>query len=117
VRVDSARLWGTGRRSPPEAVAAATRFGVDLSVHRSQPLTAHGARAADLIIVMDSVQRREVCDRFGRSERDVLLLGDLDPAPGEPRTIRDPVNQALTVFEETYARIARCARELERAIG
>ena len=117
VRVDSAGLSGTGRQSPPEAVAAAARFGVDLSAHRSQPLTAHGARATDLIIVMDSVQRREVCDRFGPSERDVLLLGDLDPEPGEPRTIRDPVNQPLAVFEETYARIARCARELGRAIG
>ncbi|TMJ06733.1 MAG: hypothetical protein E6H01_00595 [Bacillati bacterium ANGP1] len=117
VRVDSAGLSGTGRRSSPEAVVAAARFGIDLSAHRSQPLTGDGARAVDLIIVMDSVQRREVCDRFGRSERDVLLLGDLDPEPREPRTIRDPVNQALTVFEETYARIARCARELERAIG
>jgi len=27
------------------------------------------------------------------------------------------VNQPLAVFEETYARIARCARELGRAIG
>jgi protein-tyrosine phosphatase len=117
VRVDSAGLSGTGRRSPPEAVVAAARFGVDLSAHRSEPLTAHGARAADLIFVMDSVQRRHVCDRFGRSGDDVLLLGDLDPEPGEARTIRDPVNQSLAVFEETYARIARCARELERAIG
>jgi protein-tyrosine phosphatase len=117
VRVDSAGFSGTGRRSPPEAVAAAARFGIDLSAHRSQSLTVHGARAADLIVVMDSAQRSEVCDRFGRSERDVLLLGDLDPEPGGPRTIPDPVNQPLAVFEETYARIARCARELERGIG
>jgi len=117
VRVDSAGFLGPGRRSPPEAVAAAARYDIDLSAHRSELLTAHGARAADLVVVMDAAQRRQVCDRFGRSERDVLVLGDLDPEPGDGRTIRDPVSQPLAVFEEAYARIERCARELERAIG
>jgi len=30
--------------------------------------------------------------------------------------IRDPVRQPLAVFEQTYARIERCVRELKRAI-
>jgi protein-tyrosine-phosphatase len=79
-------------------------------------LTVDSARAADLIVVMDSAQRREICDRFGRREPDVLVLGDLDPQAIDGRTIRDPVNQPLAVFEESYARIERCVRELERAI-
>ncbi len=117
VRVDSAGFVGPGRRSPPEAVAAAARYGVDLSAHRSQLLTADRARAADLILVMDPTQRRAICNRFGRAERDVLVLGDLDPEPSGSRAIRDPVTQPLPVFEETYARIERCVRELERALG
>jgi len=116
VGVDSAGFLGPGRRSPPEAIAAAARYGVDLSAHRSQLLTMPGARAADLIVVMAPEQRREVCDRFGLSERNVLVLGDLDPGPVENRTIHDPMNQPLAVFEETYARIERCLRQLERAI-
>jgi protein-tyrosine-phosphatase len=97
---------------------AAARYGVDLSPHRSQLLTVESARGADIIVVMDPVQRRQVCDRFGRAERDVLVLGDLDPQRVDSRTIRDPVNQPLNVFEETYARIARCLREFgERATG
>jgi len=90
---------------------------VDLSAHRSQLLTADRARAADLILVMDPTQRRAICNRFGRAERDVLVLGDLDPEPSGSRAIRDPVTQPLPVFEETYARIERCVRELERALG
>jgi protein-tyrosine-phosphatase len=89
---------------------------VDLSVHRSQLVTAEAARAADLIVVMDLTQRHEICIRFGRTERDVLILGDLDPQPIETRIIRDPVRQPLAVFEQTYARIERCVRELARAI-
>jgi protein-tyrosine phosphatase len=116
VRVNSAGFMGPGRPSPAEAVAAAARSGVDLSAHRSQLLTVDSARAADLIVVMDSAQRREICDRFGRREPDVLVLGDLDPQAIDGRTIRDPVNQPLAVFEESYARIERCVRELERAI-
>lgn len=117
MRVDSAGFMGPGRPPPPEAVVAAARHGVDISAHRSQPLIADNVRAADLIVVMAPPQRREICDRFGRAERDVLVLGDLDPKPIDARAIRDPVNQPLEVFEQTYARIERCLRELERAIG
>ncbi len=117
VRVESAGFMGPGRPPPREAVAAAARYGANLSVHRSQLLTAERARAADLIVVMDSTQRRAIRDRFGRADGDVLVLGDLDPQPIHARAIRDPVNQPLTVFEETYARIERCARELQRVIG
>ena len=115
VRVDSAGFTPPGRQPPPEAIAAAARHGVDLSVHRSQRVTAESVRAADLIVVMDLTQRHEICVRFGRTERDVLVLGDIDPQPIETRRIRDPVRQPLAVFEQTYARIERCVRELARA--
>ena len=117
VSVASAGFMGPGRPAPPEAVAAAAHYDVDLSAHRSQLLTADRARGADLIVVMDPAQRREICDRFGRLERDVLVLGDLDPQLIDTRTIRDPVNQPREVFEETYARIERCIQQLVRAIG
>jgi len=117
VRVESAGFVYSGRPSPPEAVTAAARYGVDLSTHRSKLLTVDSVRPASLIVVTDPAQGREICARFGRGDGDVLVLGDFDPQPIESRKIRDPVNQPLTVFEETYARIERCIRELERAIG
>ena len=116
VRVDSGGFTPPGRQPPPEAVAAATRHGVDLSGHRSQRVTADSVRAADLIVVMDLTQRYEICVRFGRTEQGVLVLGDLDPQPMETRRIHDPVRQPLAVFEQTYARIERCVRELARAV-
>jgi protein-tyrosine-phosphatase len=112
IKVQSGGFIGFNRPAPAEAIAAAEHHAVNLSDHRSRPLTAELVRGADLIIVMDVSQRRRLFERFGRDPRHVFLLGDFDPAPVETRTIRDPVEQSLEVFDEVYARIARCVREL-----
>lgn len=116
VEVQSAGFIGFNRPAPAEAVAAAERHAVNLSDHRSRLLTNDLARGADLIVVMDAGQRRLVCERFGRFPRDIVLLGDLDPAPVEARTVRDPIDQSRDVFDKTYDRIARCVRELANAL-
>jgi protein-tyrosine phosphatase len=116
VRVESAGFTVHGRASPPQAVAAAARRGIDLREHRSQLAVAPLVRAADLIVVMEEGQRRSVCERFGRATRDVLLLGDFDPAPVMSRAIEDPVEQGLEVCDRAYARIERCVGDLARAL-
>jgi protein-tyrosine-phosphatase len=75
------------------------------------------ARAADLIVVMEDLQRRSICERFGRARRDVLLLGDLDPLPVMTRAIEDPVERDPEVCERVYARIERCVGELAHAVA
>jgi low molecular weight protein-tyrosine phosphatase len=110
--VQSAGFLGFNRPAPPTAVTAAERHRVDLSAHRSRLVTVDLVRAADLILVMDPSQRRRICERFGRLPRDVVVLGDLDPAPVDARTIRDPVDQSGEVFDQVYERIRRCVREL-----
>jgi len=117
VRVESAGFTGPNRPCPPEALTVAARRGVDLSAHRSRLLTADAAHAADLVVVMDPAQGRRVCDRFGRLPRDIVTLGDLDPQTIATRVIRDPVNQKVEVFEESYDRIERCVAQLVRALG
>jgi protein-tyrosine-phosphatase len=117
IDVQSAGFIGFNRPAPDEAMAAAVRHKVDLTVHRSRLLTPSVVRAADLIVVMDTTQRRRLYERFGRSPRDVVLLGDFDPDPVDSRTIRDPVNEDLDVFSEVYERIARCAHHLATALS
>jgi protein-tyrosine-phosphatase len=117
VRVESAGFAAPGRRSPPHAIAAAARRGVDLAGHSSQLVVADLARAADLIVVMEELQRRSVCERFGRAARDVVLLGDLDPVPVASRAIEDPVDQGPEVCDRAYARIERCVAMLARALA
>ncbi len=116
IPVTSAGFIGAGRPAPPEALAAAAAYDLDLSCHRSQPVRPDLVRGAGLVVVMDQVQRRAMLSRFGRHPRDVVMLGDFDPDPIERRAIPDPVARPLTEFESCYARIARCARELVNAM-
>ena len=117
ITVESAGFIGFNRPAPAEAVMAAELHRVDLSAHRSRLVTADLVRAADLIVVMDPSQRSHICERFGRLPRDVVVLGDFDPTPVDIRTIRDPVDQTREVFDEVYARIARCVRALATALA
>ncbi len=117
VRVESAGFAAHGRRSPPHAIAAAARHGIDLAGHTSQLVVADLARAADLIVVMEDLQRRSICERFGRVGRDVLLLGDLDPMPVMSRAIEDPVEQDPEVCDRAYARIERCVKQLATVLA
>jgi len=116
VAVDSAGFIGPGRPSPADALAAAARRGIDLRGHRSQLLMPDLVRAADVILVMDTAQRRMICERFGAPARNVLLLGDFDPAPIESRSIQDPWEQGPDVCEAVYGRIDDCVGSFARAL-
>ena len=116
VRVESAGFIGAYRSAPREAMEVAWARGVDLADHASKVLTPQNVFVADLIVVMDPAQGRAIQQTFGRRERDILVLGDLDPLPADSRTIRDPVDQALSVFEESYDLIDRCLYALVEAL-
>ena len=116
VQVRSAGLLAPGRPSPETAIAAAGRRAIDLSAHRAALVSVESARAADLIVVMDELQRRLVREFFGRSAGSVLLLGDLDPGSIDVRAIHDPVGQSPETFDAVYARIERCAGALTSAL-
>jgi protein-tyrosine-phosphatase len=102
------------RRPPREALAAANRMGLDLSTHRSKLVTDDLIRGSVLVVVMSRTQAYVIRHRPARPRVPVLVLGDLDPFAIESRTIRDPWNCAADVFDDSYARIDRCVRELVR---
>lgn len=113
---DSAGLIGPDRPSPTEAIEAAAAWDVRLADHRSKLLTTTLARSADLIVVMDDRQARSARELGARDGR-VLILGDLDPEPIDTRTIPDPVERPVDVFQACYRRIERCVKELVRHAG
>ncbi len=72
VRVQSAGVSAApGCAASPEGVAVAARAGIDLSGHRSQPLTPGLAQWADLILAM-SPSHLAVVDRVGAGEKEYL---------------------------------------------
>jgi protein-tyrosine phosphatase len=109
-QVTSAGFGGVGHPPPETAVDAAGRRGICIANHRSELLTPMAVRASDLVVVMEPRQARSIVSGFGKSEEDVIVLGDLDPEPIVTRAIPDPVDQPPPVFDEVYARIERCVR-------
>lgn len=114
--ITSAGFIGPGRPPPDAALTVAKNRGLDLSNHRSEVLAPAVVSQAELILVMDTVQRLAMARRFRRTGRDVALLGDFDPQKLDMRTIRDPIEQPITVFEECYDRIDRCIDALFRVV-
>lgn len=115
-QVGSAGFIGPGRPAPETARVVAGRRGVDLRAHRSRLLDATMVGDADLIVVMNGMQRREIRRRYGVADGRVLVLGDLDSHRREGREIRDPLDGSAGLFERVYGRIDRCLAALAAAV-
>jgi protein-tyrosine phosphatase len=112
VRVDSGGFVGPGRPVPPFALSVGAQRGLDLSRFRSRPLVPALVRAADLIVVMDGWQARQLERYFGVRRNRIVVAGDLDPMPAATRGITDPFEQPIDVFVESFNRLDRCAATL-----
>lgn len=114
--MSSAGFVGPWRKSPPEAIHAANRRGVNLTAHRSHLVTSLHVRSADLVVTMDAAQAREIRRRFGKPLGQIVVLGDFDPDPDAARAISDPFGQPAMEYDRVYGRIERCAKELADAV-
>lgn len=97
-----ALLVRSGRPTPETGQLVAARHGIDLSAHRSNPLTAAMVREAALIVVFDRINLAWLASRFPALASPVVMLGQV---AGEDE-LEDPVDGDAAVFEATYARIA-----------
>ncbi len=104
-----------GRPCPPDAVQAASAFGVDLSLHRSRPLTFSMLDQADLIVTMGPDHRDTVVlmapDTVARS----VGLVEFAPGPARPREIPDPYRCEPWAFRACYTLMAVCLDRLWRS--
>lgn len=116
VAVTSAGLAGPGRGVPEHGLRVAAARGLDLASHRSKLVTADLLRATDLLLVMDQRQARHVVLAYGYSGARIVIAGDLDPAIGDTRAIRDPWREPIDVFEASYERLERCAVVLTQVL-
>lgn len=115
IRVVSAGFLEPDRAPPEEALRVACERGLDLSTHRSRRVEKTLVEGSDLVIVMDTSQRRALLSRW-KIPGICLVFGDLDPCSIQRRRIRDPITQPEGVFRETFDRIDRCVEMLVDAI-
>lgn len=117
VETSSAGFIGPGRPPPETARSVARDRGLDTSTHVSRQVSGDLLLEVDMIVVMEPAHVRRLRRIDGGRRPSVLLLGDLDPASGEPRAIPDPWSGGAEEFESCFARIDRCVDALLREVS
>ena len=111
VEVDSAgtaAMWDAP--ASEGSLAAASEIGLDLSAHRSQPVTHGLVGSADLILGMTS-RHVDTVEAMGAEGRASLITEFMDsPDAGEP--IRDPLGGPQEGYREARERISRAVEAL-----
>jgi protein-tyrosine phosphatase len=105
-------------------VAAAER-GIDLSGHRSRPLTAEDVRDAAIVVAMSERQARKILELQARPGLRVRLLGAFHPEPNtwglpaDPQQsaagddeVPDPIGEDLEFHRESCRRIGEAVERL-----
>ncbi|MGD8866333.1 MAG: low molecular weight protein arginine phosphatase [Gemmatimonadales bacterium] len=111
VRVDSAGTaasWGAPASDGSAEAAAAV--GLDLSGHRSQPLTPRLVDESDIILVMTPNHLARV-EELGGAEK-ALLLGEFLAGEAHGQPIADPVGGPPEEYAEVRGRIAKAVEGL-----
>jgi protein-tyrosine-phosphatase len=111
VHVDSAgtsAVWDA--RASEGSLGAAAAIGLDLSGHRSQPLSRELVEGADIILAM-TPSHLEAVESFGADAAVSLLSEFIDgPQAGDP--IADPLGSPQEEYAEVRDRISRAVEGL-----
>ena len=103
IRSQSAGIGAlVGNPADPHAVDVMAMCGLDISTHRARQLTDGLVNEADLILVMDRIQKQEIQSRHPAKTGSVFRLGEL-----ERFDISDPYRQHRTAFLDVYGLIRR----------
>lgn len=120
--VSSAGLWTESGLPPiPKAIKAAEGMGLNVSNHRTRPITPELLSKSDLVIVMQASQREALQVEFPETAGKIILLSET--ADGIAYDIPDPFNavdshqdlaeEICSLVKRGYNRISDLARERE----
>ena len=109
---DSAGVYArAGSPASANAVQALEELGVDLSGHRSKPLSPGLVESADLIVAMTEGHRFEILQRFPEVGNRVSLLKSFGTSK-VPADIADPFGGSLDIYKKTRDEIDRSLSDL-----
>jgi len=107
---------GEPQGCPQETLAAAERFGIDLSGHRSRRIDQGLVAAADMVFTMEAWQFSRLRKLFPQQKERMFLLPLFEGNPPERSdtfsrlNIRDPYGRAIGDFIECFERIDVCLK-------
>lgn len=102
-RIASAGTWTEPGYPPfPEVTELAKRWGIDLSAHRSRPVSWGLLRRCDLVLTMESGHKEALRVEFMPIAERVFLLSEM---AGPPFDVSDPAGRSLHTLEDTFVLI------------
>lgn len=102
LKIDSAGISSFHRGEAPDSrsIAAAKARNIDISTQKSRPINAQSDKDFDLIIAMDSNNKRDIL-ALGFDKNKVFKLGEFNNGEDVP----DPYYDAPDAFNKTYTLI------------
>lgn len=113
VQIGSAGLSAmVGHGADPIAVQIMAGVGVDISAHRARMLTDAIARDADIILVMDNLQKQQISMQYPYTRGKVFGLSE-----ATKQDIPDPYRQPPEVFHTVFSLIENGVNEWAKRIN
>jgi protein-tyrosine-phosphatase len=109
--VSAGTFAGYGMPASEHAIEALLEIGMDLSGHKSQPVTAELVKNSDMIVVMTESHRAGILDQFPEVEPKVFLIKSFGSSK-VPADISDPYGGSLNVYRKTRDEIDRALSDL-----
>jgi len=102
---------GAGTPASANSIEAMRELGIDLSNHRSQPLSAKLVQQTDLIVTMTAGHRFEILQDFPEVGNRVFLIKSFGTSK-VPTDISDPFGRSLDVYRKIRDEIDRALSDL-----
>lgn len=113
VQISSAGMSAlVGHGADPIAVQIMADAGVDIATHRARMLTDAIARDADIILVMDELQKQQISIQYPYTRGKVFRLGEANR-----QDIPDPYRQDPEVFRTVFTLIESGVNEWTKRIN
>jgi protein-tyrosine phosphatase len=99
---------GLGLPASVNAVAVMAEQEIDITSHRSQPLTKSLIAASDLVLVMESYHQEYIERTFPETINNVKLLKEFGIHPDTNPDIQDPMGGSIAAYRYSAEEIKRC---------
>jgi predicted ATP-grasp superfamily ATP-dependent carboligase/protein-tyrosine-phosphatase len=116
VRIASAGLHASPRQhADPRAQTVASEFGICLTDHRSQRVTAKLIDEADVIFVMDFVNEAELVIEYPQATNRICLMGTL--FEDDDVELPDPFDRDIAKLRSCFSRLDKCTNKLASVVN
>ncbi|MCM8796192.1 MAG: L-threonylcarbamoyladenylate synthase [Candidatus Omnitrophica bacterium] len=105
-----------GLRASDETKELLAKEGIDLTTHRSQPVTKEMIKKSDLILVMERLQEERIIELAPEAKNRLFLLKEFAKIKDNNLDIIDPMGKGREFYAQTFALIKEAVERIANII-